>query len=160
VQSFTTDFTFQLTSATGDGFTFTLQNAGANAVGRSGSSLGYQGIGSSVAIKFDLYNNSGEGNNSTGFYTNGDAPTVPALDLTPSGVNLHNGNPVHAHITYDGATLSLTLTDLVTNATFSTSTAINIPAIVGANTAYAGFTAGTYEAAANQSILNWTYTTP
>jgi hypothetical protein len=137
-----------------------LQNAGANTVGRSGSSLGYQPIGSSVAIKFDLYNNAGEGNNSTGFYTNGSAPTGPAVDLTPSGVNLHNGNPVHAHITYNGTTLSLTLTDLVTNASFSTSAAINIPAAVGANTAYVGFTAGTYEAAATQSILNWTYTTP
>jgi phage gpG-like protein len=160
VQSFTTDFTFQLTSAAGDGFTFALQNAGATALGRSGSSLGYQGIGSSVAIKFDLYDNSGEGSNSTGFYTNGASPTVPAVNLTPSGVNLHNGNPVHAHLTYNGTTLSLTLTDTVTNAIFTTSTAMNIPAVVGANTAYVGFTAGTYVAAANQSILNWTYSAP
>ena len=36
-------------------------------------------------------------------------------------------------------------------------TAINIPATVGANTAYAGFTAGTAGYTANQSILNWTY---
>ncbi len=158
VQSFTTDFTFQLTSATGDGFTFALQNVGANALGKSGGSLGYQGIGASVAIKFDLYDNSGEGLNSTGFYTYGAAPMMPAADLTPSGVNLHSGNPLHAHITYDGTTLSLTLTDTVTLATFSTSTVINIAAVVGANTAYAGFTAGTYEATANQSVLNWTYT--
>ncbi|HEY0749116.1 MAG TPA: hypothetical protein VGD63_20600, partial [Steroidobacteraceae bacterium] len=160
VQSFTTDFTFQLTSAAGDGFTFALQNAGATAVGQPGAGLGYQGIGSSVAIKFDLWDNAGEGSNSTGFYTSGASATIPALNLTPSGVNLHNGNPVHAHITYDGTTLSLTLTDLLTGASFSASTAINIPAVVGANTAYVGFTAGTFQAAANQSILNWTYTAP
>jgi len=31
-----------------------------------------------VAVKFDLFDNAGEGVNSTGFYTNGAAPTVPA----------------------------------------------------------------------------------
>lgn len=40
-------------------------------------------------------------------------------------------------------TLPLTLTDTITNASFTTSTAINIPATVGANTAYVGFTADT-----------------
>jgi hypothetical protein len=159
VQNFTTDFDFQLTSAAGDGFTFALQNAaaGVNAVGLYGGGLGYQSIGSSVAVKFDLYSNSGEGNNSTGFYTNGAAPFVPALDLTASGVNLHSGDTMHAHIIYNGTTLTLTLTDTVTNASFITSTTINIPATVGANTAYVGFTAGAGGFTANQSILNWTY---
>ncbi len=159
VQNFTTDFNFQITSPVGNGITFALQNAvaGVNAIGTPGGGLGYQGIGSSVAVKFDLVNNSGEGANSTGFYTNGAAPTVPAVDLTPSGINLHSGDTMHAHITYNGTTLTLTLTDNVTKATFSTSTTINIPATVGANTAYVGFTAGTYASTATQSILNWTY---
>ena len=65
---------------------------------------------------------------------------------------------MHAHITYDGTTLTLTLTDTVTNATFTTSTAINIPTTVGANTAYVGFTGGTGGLAAVQNVLNWTYT--
>jgi hypothetical protein len=39
----------------------------------------------------------------------------------------------------------------------TTSKAINIPARVGANTAYVGFTAGTGGLTATQSILNWTY---
>jgi hypothetical protein len=47
------------------------------------------GIGSSVAVKFDLYNNAGEGNNSTGLYTDGTSPTTPATTLG-SGVNLHS----------------------------------------------------------------------
>jgi hypothetical protein len=160
VQSFTTDFNFQITPAgagTGDGFTFALQNAGASAIGSYGGGLGYQGIGSSVAVKFDLYSNSGEGPDSTGFYTDGAAPTVPALDMTASGVNLHSGDTMHAHLTYNGTTLTLTLTDTVTNASFTTSTAINIPTTVGGNTAYAGFTAGTGGASATQEILNWTY---
>jgi hypothetical protein len=63
-----------------------------------------------------------------------------------------------AQITYDGTTLTLTLTDTVTNATFTASDAINIPATVGMNTAYVGFTAGTGGTVSTQNILNWTYT--
>jgi hypothetical protein len=82
---------------------------------------------------------------------------VPALSLTSSGVNLHNPDPMHAHVTYDGTTLTLTLTDTVTAASFTASKAINIPTTVGANTAYVGFTAGTGGETAVQQILNWTY---
>ena len=160
VQAFTTDFTFQITPAgpnSTDGLTFTLQNQGLTAHGGMGGSLGYQGVTPSVAVKFDTFNNAGEGVNSTGFYTNGAAPTVPATDLTPSGVNLHSGDVMHAHLTYDGTTLTLTLTDTVTNAVFTASQAINIPSTVGANTAYAGFTAGTGGTVSTQEILTWTY---
>ena len=48
-----------------------------------------------------------------------------------------------ANLTYDGATLTLTITDLVTQATWSHPFTINIPGTVGGNTAYVGFTAGT-----------------
>jgi chitobiase/beta-hexosaminidase-like protein/legume-like lectin family protein len=160
IQTFTTDFMFQITPATpdaSDGFTFTIQNMGLSADGGIGGALGYQSITPSVAVKFDLFDNSGEGVNSTGFYTKGAAPTVPALDLTPSGVNLHSGDIMHAHLTYDGATLTLTLTDTVTNATFTASEAIDIPTTVGSNTAFVGFTAGTGGTVSTQSILNWTY---
>ncbi len=160
VQSFTTDFNFQDTAASADGFAFVIQNsaAGTSALGPAGGALGYQGIGSSVAVKFDLFNNVGEGSDSTGFYVNGAIPELPAIDMTSSGVILSSGDVMHAHLTYDGTTLTLTLTDTVTSASFTASTAINIPTTVGANTAYVGFTAGTGGATAVQSILNWTYT--
>jgi hypothetical protein len=159
VQSFTTDFSFEITAGTNtaDGLTFAIQNAGAQALGDAGGGLGYQGIGSSFAVKFDLYNNAGEGVDSTGFFTNGAYPTVPALDMTTSGVNLHSGDVLHAHINYDGTTLSLIVTDTGTGASFTASDTINIPSTVGANTAYVGFTGGTGGQSAVQSILNWTY---
>ena len=160
VQTFTTDFMFQITPATptaSDGFTFTIQNMGLTADGGIGGALGYQSITPSVAVKFDLFNNSGEGVNSTGFYTDGVAPTVPATDLTPSGINLHSGDIMHAHLTYDGATLTLTLTDTVTGAVFTAADAIDIPTTVGSTTAFVGFTAGTGGTVSTQSILNWTY---
>lgn len=159
IQAFTTDFEFQLLPATADGFTFAIQNTGATAVGTDGSGLGYQGIGKSVAIKFNFYSSDPGGGDSTGIYTNGQAPTLPTVDLTPSGIVLNSGDSIKAHITYDGTTLTITLTDQVTNDTFTLSQAINIPQIVGGNAAYVGFTASTGLQTASQKVLNWTYIT-
>jgi hypothetical protein len=164
ITSFTTDFNFQLLSPKADGFTFAIQNAGTSAVGPGGSGLGYGashpgtavGIGRSVAVKFDLYNNDGESADSTGFYSNGASPTVPATDMTASGVKLNSGDVMHAHITYDGTNLTLVLTDTVTSQSFTTSSAINIPSIVGASTAYVGFTAATGGLTMTSDILSWT----
>ncbi len=160
VQSFTTDFNFQITAAMADGFTFAIQNspAGSAAVGGAGSQLGYGGLTRSVAVKFDIFNSQGEGSDSTGIYVNGADPTLPAVDMTASGVILSSGHVLHAHLAYDGTTLSVTITDTVSNATFSTSKALNIPTTVGSANAYVGFTGGTGGSSANQSILNWTYT--
>jgi len=110
VQAFTNDFTFRLTTPNADGFTFTIQGTAATAVGPSGGGLGYgpdntgdaAGIGKSVAVKFDLYNNAGEGVDSTGEYTNGVSPTTPFTEMTSSGVNLHSGDVMSVHMTYDG----------------------------------------------------------
>ncbi len=158
VQRFTTDFEFLEIAASADGFTFALQNLGPTAIGTDGVGLGYAGIGSSVTLKFDLYSNAGEGSDSTGVYIDGASPTVPARDMTASGVNLHSADLLHAHVTYDGTTLAWTVTDTVTGASYAASQAIDIPATVGGNTAYVGFTAGTGGLTATQQIVNWTYT--
>ena len=162
IRNFTTDFTFQLSDATADGITFTIQDssAAAAALGGVGGSLGYGGttkITNSVAIKFDIYNNSGEGDDSTGLYTNGANPTVPATDISSSGIQLDEGDTIAAHITYDGTTLTMTLTDAVITKTYTTSWLVNIPAVVGANTAYVGFTGGTGGSSASQKIETWTF---
>jgi len=164
IQSFTTDFTFQLTNPTppsGDGITFTIQSAGTRALGPAGGGLGYgwngSGIDRSVAVKFDLANNAGEGTNSTGIYTNAASPTIPAIDLTPSGIDLHSGDTMGVHMTYQGATLTMTITDGITNKTFTTSWTVDIPSIVGGNMAYLGFTGGTGGQTASQKIESWTF---
>ena len=161
VQKFTTDFTFQSSagSPTADGFTFAIQGNSAAALGSSGGGLGYFNIGKSVAVKFDLYNNAGEGPDSTGLYLNGPDPTTPAVDMTSSGVDLHSGHVFSVHIVYDGTNLAMTITD-TTNAAlkFTQAWPVNIPGTVGANTAFVGFTGGTGGYTANQSVLTWTYT--
>jgi hypothetical protein len=157
VQAFTTDFTFQLSNPLADGMTFTIQNVGPGALGLVGGSLGYQGITKSVAIKLDLYNNAGEGPNSTGIYTGGALPEVPAITLAGTGIDLHSGDQMFAHITYDGTNLNLTLTDAVTLAQWSHSFVVNIPAAVGGNTAYVGFTGGAGGHSSSQKVTAWTY---
>jgi hypothetical protein len=166
ISQFTNDFTFTGTDAQADGITFTIQNDGPAALGPSGGGLGYGpdapggpvGITNSMCIKFDLYNNEGEGNDSTGIYTNGDSPTVPAIDLSSTGVNFHNSDPIHAHIVYDGSTIAMTLIDTVTNATWSHYFyGVNVPSLVGGTTAYVGFTGGTGGLTATEDIDGWTY---
>ncbi len=159
IQAFTTDFSFQLSQAQADGFTFTIQNVGPTALGGAGGGLGYSGINNSVAIKFDIYSNSGEGTDSTGVYTDGAQPKTPAVDMTSSGVLLNSGDSMLAHVTYDGTTLIMNLLDLVTNKSFTLKDPINIPQVVGSNTAYVGFTGGTGGLSASQKILYWTYAT-
>lgn len=159
VQAFTTNFEFQLSNAQGNGFTFTIQNMGPTALGGDSAGLGYQNIQSSVAVKFNFYNYENEGSDSTGVYTDGEPPLLPTVDISPSGIQLGSGDSIQAKITYDGTTLTLSLLDLVTNDTFTMSQAINIPQVVGGNTAYVGFTGGTGGLSASQKIISWIYTT-
>ncbi|MBI3410581.1 MAG: fibronectin type III domain-containing protein [Planctomycetes bacterium] len=168
VTNFNSQFTFQISAgaSTADGLTFTIQGIGPTALGPSGGGLGYGpdhvggtgGIGNSVAIKFDLYSNEGEGVDSTGLYTSGAAPTnVGSIDLTPSSLDLHSGDTFQVNLTYDGTTLMVTIKDTVTGASATQNYTINIPATVGSSTAYVGFTGGTGGLVATQDILTWTF---
>jgi hypothetical protein len=175
VRSFSTDFQFQMTplgtSPLADGITFTLQGVGPFAIGSMGGGLGYgpepqQGsfvsrILKSVAVKFDTFNDIGEGNNSTGLYTGGDAPALPADTFPPSTVDLQSGHVFAVHIDYSGVTLTLTVTDASVAAprpTFTKTYTVDIPAAVGGSTAYVGFTASTGGATSRQEVLTWIYT--
>ena len=110
------------------------------------------GLNQSIGICFKL------SNNTVGLWTNGDSPgdnTVPEISIT--GVTLHTGNTCTAAFTYSGTSLSMVLTDTVTTSTFSHTWTVDIPTTVGASTAYAGFTAISTNAIANQLIKAWTW---
>jgi hypothetical protein len=157
IQRFTTDFTFHLSNAQADGFTFLVQGNNSAAMGATGGGLGSQNIPKSVAVKFDLYDNSGEGSSSVGLYLNGASPATPSTG-TP-GMNLRSGDTFKAHVIYDGSNVGLTLTDMDTSNSFTTSFAANIPGVVGGTTAYVGFTGATGGLIATQDILTWTWST-
>jgi hypothetical protein len=167
VRGFTTSFRFRVGDGPeryGDGLTFVLQNAGPTAVGAAGGGLGYQGVTDSVAIKLDLVDNAGEGTDSTGVFTDGAAPTVPAdtfLTQYPFdfGIHLNNGHRYQVTLNYSGGTLLVNLIDLDQYARqFTKAYAVDIPAVVGGPTAFVGFTAGTGEMFAPIDVLDWTYT--
>ncbi len=162
VTNFATQFNIQMVGAPNttlaDGMTFTIQGVSNTALGSTGSGLGYAGIAKSVAVKFDLYSNSGEGPDSTGLFINGAQPTsVGSIDLTGTGIDLHSGHVFNVGMNYNGTTLQVTITDTTTLATATQSYNVNIPSIVGGNTAYVGFTAGTGGFRSTQSVLSWTY---
>ena len=175
VTQFSTTFTFALTmgstSPIADGITFTIHASpsGPGALGVNGSGLGYENIPNSVAIKFKLYNGSGEGINSTGIFTDGRIPTVrqpglgaefpdESISLDGTGIDLHSHDPMQVTLSYDGSTLTESIQDTVTGATFTQPYSVNIPSIIGSNTAYVGFTGATGGLAAVQDIQTWTGT--
>jgi hypothetical protein len=176
VTSFHIQFTFQIVDGilyhgySADGFTFCIQNNAPWTTGGSNQGgLGYgpqhsggtAGIPRSVAVKFDLYDNDGEGYNSTGCYTDGAAPTMPATDLTSSSVNLRSGNIMQVNMTYSGTTLTVKIKDTVTGHNATQTYSVNLYNLMNNSTiAYFGFTAATGYSTTTQDILTWTYTSP
>lgn len=163
ITAFKTRFSFLIensgvTAQLADGFTFTIQGVGANPLGATGSGLGYEGIDKSVAIKFDLFDNGGEGNNSTGLYLNGANPStsVSSVNLTGSGIDLQASRKIVADLTYANKKLTVVLTDPSTKKTVTQTYAVDIAAQVGSSKAYLGFTAATGGSTARQTILDWT----
>ena len=124
---------------------------------RSGRARRGGTIGSSIAVKFDIYSNEGEGSDSTGLYKDGASPEQPSIDLSATGIQLSGGDAFHAHMVYDGATLHVTITDNVTKASASQSYTVDIPSIVGGTKAYVGFTGGSGGLTAIQDILDWVF---
>jgi hypothetical protein len=179
VRSFTTTFTFRMhdgTSPMADGMTFIIQASSPNAIGGTGGGLAYgsdtpggpQGIPNSVAVKFDLFDNAGEGDDSTGIFFNGDSPTVPtsggaaegetSIDMTGSGITLQSGDPFKVTLTYDGTTLNETITDTSTNAMFTHAYTVNIPSFIGGDTAFVGFGGGTGGLTTVADVQTWKFT--
>ncbi|MEC5388303.1 L-type lectin-domain containing protein [Uliginosibacterium sp. H3] len=185
---FSSSFQFRLTSPGGwdpaDGFTFVLASNTAG-LGGAGVGMGYAGVGNSVAIEFDTYNNTGYGlgaddgvssnhvsidtngvltntalanvygNGSCGF-TSGGYPNQN--DYTVAGC-MSNGNLWTAVIGYDGMQLSVSLFDPGLGYWFKAieNYAIDVAALLGTNQAYVGFTASTGAGWENHDIVNWQF---
>jgi hypothetical protein len=175
VDNFTTTFTFQLhggSATPADGFAFVIQGASPLALGGGGGGLGYgsdrpggpQGIPNSIAVKFDIYDNAGEGNNSTGLFLNGDSPTQAVnpgeavIDLNQTVIDLRSGHVFTVTLTYDGNTLTEDIIDTATGGEFMLSYGVDIVGIVGGNVAYVGFTGATGGLTTIADVLNWSYT--
>ena len=154
---FQTSFTFQFPVRGANGLTFTLQDDGPTAIGRGTTGLAYLSIPNSVCLKFDLDADAGQTPSATGLYINGQSPTTNSIDTRPSGINFHSLHDFHVILAYQSGLLTETIEDLQTSATFTDSFTINIPAILGANQAFVGFTASDGGAVCLPTIFNWRF---
>jgi Legume lectin domain len=163
--SFNTTFLASILGGKGDGIAFVTQNAGLEAIGMEGGSLGYGshtqpgGIIPSVAVEFDTYKNGWDPSQSHIAVTvNGNNGTHLASENTDFAADQH----FYAWIEYEAATTALSVYVAPLSETPNRpdepvlTTTIDIPEIVGSS-AYVGFTAGTGLATADQRIVSWRY---
>src|SRR5262245_13103365 len=142
--------------ATGNGFGTGFSPNGPASLGGGGGGLGYAGIGQSAAVTFRAFTSIQIGLWVNGSF-HGQVPTT-GIDFNAAA----QANPRHtfkATVTYNGTTLNATITDLNTSVTFTApSQTINIPQIVGGNSAWVGFTGATGGLNMQQDVQTWTYT--
>jgi hypothetical protein len=136
-----------------DGFTFCFENdpRGSQVTGGGGGDLGVSGISPSAALTFNIYAANTPG---ISFGTNG-ANGVPFNPTTPVDISI--GDPIAVNVVYQGGRFQVTLTDTTTSATFTTNFAVNLPAILGTQQAYVGFTGASGGIASTQTITDFLY---
>jgi hypothetical protein len=162
---FNTTFTFQFQGPNVSGMTFVVENClegnrGANAIGAPEAELGYgpdlasgRGVEDSVGLKFV---NGGTGNSSTGIVYLGRDPSYETDSLSGSGIDFSSGDVFQAQVSYNGITLTCTITDLTTNATVTHSYTVNMLSFTSSTSAYVGFT-GSADLSSQPAILSWNF---
>ncbi|MGD0260609.1 MAG: LamG-like jellyroll fold domain-containing protein [Verrucomicrobiota bacterium] len=161
IGAFQASFTYQCVTSpanSADGACFCIQNdpRGAAALGGSGSQLGVgtpNPITPSVELEFNIYANNTIGGVGISFGTNGSIGSV--VSTAPLVIN--SGDPINTVLTYQNGVATVTLTDTNANTQYSASANVNIPAILGTNVAYVGFTASTGSSASTQQISDFTF---
>lgn len=155
IGAFEASFTYQDVGGGGaDGACFVLQNdpRGTSALGDNGGSLGVDG-NSPITPSFELELNILSAD-TTGFSVNTNGNVGPNTYWN----YVASGDPIGVTMYYNGSTLSLTLTDAVAQASFSTNVDVNIPvAVGGSDTAYVGFTGSDGGVGAIQTITNFSF---
>ena len=171
--TFSTYFQFRITNPGGiapaDGIVFVIRDAGTPALGQVGGAVGYDGIGHSIGVKFDTYQNDREINdNHVAIQTNGvwldeftQTPYGVGNCLKPTGVAgcMSNGHLWSVWIDYDGVSLHVAVADGSTRRPADLVGApVSLPSILNlASAAYVGFTGATGAGTENHDILNWQY---
>lgn len=176
---FVSNFTFRISDLMGvgaDGFAFVIQNEGTNALGGTGGALGYAtnlqfptqiGIGNSVAIEFDLFNNNNNwpdfnSHNHISIQTNGLSANLPgagnSLGAVSPATNMSDGGTHAVRIVYTPGIMQIFLDDML-NPVLSAPVTLTDHMILSSGRAFVGFTAGTGGAAHAQrhEILSWDF---
>ncbi len=154
IRAFRVSFTYQtVRGAAGgaDGIAFVVQDdpRGARALGGDGHDTGYSGaITRSRAVRLMLYPASGESQGVNG-------KDLPSQDTDV--VDLGSGHPIKVALSYNGETLSETLTDTQTGDTFTTQHDFDLSAQLGRATAYVGFSGSSGGITAVQTVRDFLF---
>lgn len=133
IEAFSASFIYQDVNGGGaDGVAFILQNspAGTAALGGAGGYLGYAGITPSAALLLNLYGTAG-----ISVKTGGEVGSY----VGTSPVNIAGGSPILVSVRYASGTMVVTLTDTLTQDSYTNTFNINLEAAVGGKTALVGF---------------------
>lgn len=161
--SFSTDFCFRILNPVGigdsdgpgaDGLVFVLQTV-SNTAGGGGGGIGYQGIANSLGIEFDTFDNGEINGNHVGIDLNGSVASVVAASVSP---RMNDGATWHAWVDYDGVTDLLEVrisTSPVRPASALIGMTVDLVAVLGQTTAFAGFTSGTGAGGGTHEITCW-----
>jgi hypothetical protein len=161
ITNFQTTFIMNFQNTNADGTALVFQNISSTSVGSVGGGLGYQGIGSSLAITLKTYNGTA-GQFSTEVLTGGSAPTLTgASGVLNTSLGLTAGGTWNflVNVKYNGTNLQYTITNTANSNSYTSNASYNIPSLVGANTAYVGFTTGTGGLAEYCYLTSWNYRT-
>ncbi len=166
--SFSTAFSFNISRPIGasdndgqgaDGITFTLQTV-SNTAGGVGGGIGYSGIGNSVAIEFDTWNNGGwddYNGNHVGINLDGNINSVVQTGIA---TRMNNGQDWFAWVDYNGVSdlLEVRLAEVdLRPGTALLSYTVDLVSVLGSTQAFAGFTSGTGAAGGQHDILDWQF---
>ncbi len=155
VTSFVNQFRFQFgkDSQFGDGLAMVISNQ-SNTMGtqRGGESMGYGNdpnsplpnqFAKSIAVVFDPWSTNPWPTNravsQTGLYVGGENPWGREIDLLKDGINLTSEATFDVRVSYDGLTLTSTITNARTGVTATQTYRVNIRAAIGGSSGYFGF---------------------
>jgi hypothetical protein len=164
--SFSTLFRFQILNPVGigdtdgagaDGIVFAVQTV-SNTAGGGGGGIGFQGISPSVGVEFDTYNNGTQDQNDPnhiGIDTNGNMTSIALTHISP---RFNDGGVWFAWVDYDGVAKVLqgrVNKTGVRPVNPDVSATLDLPAILGTNNVFVGFTSGTGAGGNTHEIIAW-----
>lgn len=165
---FSTYFIFRIIGSTSraDGFTFVIQPNSNTALGADGAFLGYgesneiPGIANSFAVEFDTFENPtlfDINNNHAGIDVNGSVISISVANLNNVGIDVANGTEYHVWIDYNGnLQVRIGTTNQRANSTLILNLAnFDLPALLGRNSGFIGFTGATGAQSEEHRILLW-----
>ncbi len=162
-RDFYVGFVYQVRSDNpADGLALVFQNQGLTAIGGvidgqfQGNSLGYAGIpGPSAAYEINVFGGNANYPRGSAVATNGQIGPYSAT----GSVDFSIGHPVQVNLYYNAATGTLTesLVDLATGATYRADHAIQLSEVLGSDTALIGFTAANGAAFSKQLVSRFLF---